>query len=101
MVILARERRASDAAYDFLEEPRQFRCHIAVLREADGSFSAIVLNLPGAGSCGDSEEEAVDNACEAVRGAVESYEEAGERIPWITEYSVPEGAKLRRFLVDA
>lgn len=101
MTVIARGSAAVDAAYAILDDLRQFRCHIAVLREADGSFSSIVLNLPGVGSCGDSEESSIDNACDAVRAAVESYEELGEKVPWITNYDVPEGAKLRRILVDA
>ncbi len=31
---------------------------ICLIPEEQGGYSAIVLNLPGAGSCGDSEEEA-------------------------------------------
>ena len=30
-----------------------YRCHIAIIPEDDGDFSVVVLNLPGAGSCGD------------------------------------------------
>ena len=60
-----------------------YRCLIALVREEDGDYSAIVVNLPGCGSCGDSEEEAIENVKEAIRGTIESYVEAGEDIPWV------------------
>jgi len=84
-------------------DPSSVRCHLAILREEDGSFSSIVLNLPGAGSCGDSEEEAVANAREAVVGLIETYKEDGDPIPWkdTTQYSVPEGAVQKWILVNA
>jgi predicted RNase H-like HicB family nuclease len=59
-----------------------YRCHVLLQKEEDGRWSAIVLNLPGAGSCGDSEAEALANVREAVAGAIQSYLESGEEIPW-------------------
>ncbi len=84
-------------------EPKSFRCHLVILREDDGSFSAIVLNLPGVGSCGDTEEAAVANAREAAIGAIESYLKDGEQIPWrdSTADSIPEGARQKWILVNA
>ena len=61
---------------------RSYRCHIQLEKEEDGTYSAIALNLPGAGSCGDSADEAIANACEAIIGAIQSYLEAGDEIPW-------------------
>ena len=63
--------------------PAIYRCQIRLTREEDGSFSAIVLNLPGCGSCGDTEEEALQNVREAVRGVIESHVAAREDIPWV------------------
>lgn len=83
--------------------PREaYRCHIILMEEEDHSFSAVVLNLPGAGSCGATEEEAIENVREAVLGVIESYQEAGEEIPWCnsSECEIPEGAKQRRILVN-
>ena len=82
--------------------PTSYRCHLAIVRENDGSFSAIVLNLPGAGSVGASEEEAIESAKEAVAGVIESYIEDGEQIPWITpeDYTPPADAKLRWIIVN-
>lgn len=82
--------------------PRSFRCHLAVLREDDGTFSAIVMNLPGAGSCGESEGEAIANAREAIAGVIESYLASSEAIPWRSEaqYIIPDGARQEWILVD-
>lgn len=78
-----------------------YRCRLAILAEDDGTYSAIVLNLPGAGSCGASEEEAIKNAREAVRGVVDSYADDGMDIPWETNYKIPAGATCKWILVDA
>ena len=61
---------------------KSYRCHICLIPEVDGTFSAVVLNLPGAGSCGGTREEAIENVCEAILGIVESHEKHGESIPW-------------------
>ena len=38
---------------DGWQEPRQqtFRVHLLTIKEDDGAYSTIALNLPGAGSC--------------------------------------------------
>lgn len=81
--------------------PTAYRCHLAIIRDEEGGFSVLVLNLPGCGSCGDSEDEALTNVREAVMGVVESYISSGQTIPWQTEYEIPAGAKTRWILVDA
>ncbi len=83
-------------------DTKSIRVHIALVRESDGTFSAIALNLPGCGSCGDTEEEAIANVREAVVGVVESYATADD-VPWIEsdEYEeIPDGAKLKWILVN-
>ena len=82
---------------------KAYRCHVSVMQEEDGAFSAIVLNLPGAGSCGDTAEKALDNLREAVLGVIESHIEAGEEIPWLglDEYEVPEGTATKWIIVNA
>src|SRR4030066_1987144 len=74
-----------------VNNPKSYRCHLAILREDDGAISAIVLNLPGAGSCGDTEEEAIANVREAVTGGIESYVSDGEAIPRkdMNSYTLP------------
>lgn len=84
-------------------EQKAYRCHVSIMQEEDSSFSTIVLNLPGTGSCGDTAEEALDNLREAVLGVIESHIEAGEDIPWLglDEYEVPEGTAIKWILVNA
>ncbi len=64
------------------KNPKSYRAHVLLIPEDDGTVSAAVVNLPGVGSCGDSEEEAIANVREAFAAAVESYLEAGKKIPW-------------------
>ena len=82
-----------------------YRCHIAIIPEDDGDFSVVVLNLPGAGSCGDTEGGAVENCKEAVRAVIASYQESGEAIPWVSDYDsdsdIPADAKCKWILVNA
>ncbi len=80
-----------------------YRCHVCIVQDDDDSFSAIVLNLPGAGSCGTTEEEAMQNVEEAIRGVFESYADSGDAIPWrdVTSRDIPANAKLKWILVNA
>lgn len=79
-----------------------YRCDLAIIHEEDGTFSAIVLNLPGAGSCGDTSEEAIENVHEAIAGVILSYKSRGEEIPWKSESdALPSGADWKRILVNA
>ena len=86
---------------EWTKSTKSYRCHILLLKEEDGSYSALVLNLPGAGSCGDTEEEAMRNVREAATGAIESYLSADESIPWIdsTEAEIPDAGKQKWILV--
>ena len=81
---------------------KAFRFHVAICKEDDGTYSAIALNLPGVGSCGDDPEVAMENFKEAAYGAVEAYLEAEDEIPW-TESSaddIPPGATHKWIIVD-
>lgn len=80
-----------------------FRLNVLILKEDDGTFSGIVLNLPGAGSCGASEVEVIENVREAVGGLIESYRAAGDAIPWkdTSGAEIPAGAKQKWILMDA
>ena len=80
-----------------------YRCHICTIREEDGTFSVIVLNLPGCGSCGDTKEEAQQNVREAILGVIESHLQAGEQIPWkdSTSKDIPEGCEHKWIIVNA
>ncbi len=85
------------------ERTSSYRCHIATVREDDGTFSVLVLNLPGCGSCGDTKEEAQHNVREAILGVIESYLEAGEEIPWkdATSKDIPAGCEQKWIIVNA
>ncbi len=79
--------------------PKAYRCHLAILPDEEGGFSVLVLNLPGTGSCGKTEAEAIAHAKEAVLAVIESYEEDKTVVPWIDEYKIPATAKLVWILV--
>jgi predicted RNase H-like HicB family nuclease len=77
--------------------------HLAIIKDVDDSFSVLVLNLKGCGSCGDTEEEAVANTREAVAGVVASYRDDGIEIPWVDtpeDDEIPPGAKLQWIAVN-
>lgn len=76
--------------------------HIALLREDDGTFSAIAVNLPGTGSCGSTKKAALENVREAAVGIIASYREDDENIPWLClgDYSIPDGATEQWITVD-
>ncbi len=80
-----------------------YRCHICLTRDEQGVVSAVVLNLPGCGSCGDTVDEAIQNVREAILGVIESHIEAGERVPWVNSIltQIPKGATQRWIVVNA
>ena len=83
--------------------PQAYRCDLAISRDEDNRFSAVVLNLPGAGGCGDTKEEAIENAREAVLGIIESYRGDQLEIPWkdLTTCAVDPGAEETWIVVNA
>jgi len=84
-------------------EQNAYRCHVALLPEDDGTISAIVLNLPGAGSCGDTEAEAIENVKDSIRGLIATYIEDGQPVPWQATSSfdeIPQGSKTLWILVN-
>ena len=78
--------RCRDNAYKFL---------VQLSQDDQGIYSAVALNLPGTGSCGDTWAEAMENFREAAAGTIEYYVESGEEIPWepIALSHTPEGAE--------
>ncbi len=85
------------------EGRQERRFHLLVSQDEEGVFSAVVLNLPGVGSCGDSADEAVENAKEAIAGALESFEADHEAIPWRNSSSleIPAEAQERWITLHA
>lgn len=59
-----------------------YRLYARVTEDASGGWSAVVLNLPGVGSCGVSLDEAADRALEAVAAALAQYRADGVPVPW-------------------
>jgi predicted RNase H-like HicB family nuclease len=91
---------------NFVEEPKWmksegYRIHLLFLKEADG-ISVIVLNLPGTGSCGATEQEAEENAKEAVCATIQVYVDSGEEVPWkdTSTIDIPVGAKSKWITID-
>jgi predicted RNase H-like HicB family nuclease len=86
------------------EQINSYRWSILLIKdEEEDSYSAIVLNLPGIGSCGGTEAEAMRNVQEAIRGALESYKASGQEIPWkdAAGAEIPRGAKLKQITLNA
>jgi len=81
----------------------QYKCLLCLIPEDDGTWSALVLSLPGAGSCGPTREEAVERAREAISGLIKSYTEDGIEVPWCnpTSDNVPPEADLLWIVVNA
>lgn len=66
-----------------------YRCEVRVSTEEDGRESVYAATLPGVVSYGHSEEEAIKNIVEALRGAIETYGELKKPIPWDAEPEPP------------
>jgi len=83
-------------------ECNEYRIHLLIVKDDEESYSAIALNLPGAGSCGSCEEEAVTHAKDAVRAVLEEYKSSGEEIPWHNAdgNDIPAGAIHKWVIVD-
>ncbi len=79
-----------------------YHCDVGLIPEEDGTFSAIVLNLPGVGSCGATRDEALRNVREAILGAIESYAAHHEEIPWRESVldDLPKDAERKWILVN-
>jgi len=54
---------------------------ILLRKEPEGGYTVVVLSLPGCVSYGDSIEEAIKMAKEAIEAYMESLREHGEKIP--------------------
>ncbi len=70
-----------------------YRIQLLTTQDEDGVYSSVALNLPGAGSCGDTIEQSIANAKEAIKAVLEAYKESGDPIPWeeVTADKVVEG----------
>ena len=86
----------------FLNKPtKPYECRVYVLPAEEGGFYAYVPTLPGVASQGNTQREVVENIADAFRGAVMTYREAQEAIPWTSECEEkPAEAKELRIVVD-
>ena len=76
--------------------PKAHALVVALIEEAEGGYSVIALNLPGAASQGETREEALASIRDAAIGCIEEYEASGEAIPWVevSQEDIPSGAKV-------
>lgn len=91
----------ADVSIEEWTEAKSYRFHVALIKEDDGTFSIIALNLPGTGSIGDTEEEALANFREAATGVLESYADSSEPIPWKSTDNgdIPDDAKWHKWII--
>jgi predicted RNase H-like HicB family nuclease len=81
--IYANDSERSSAKPENWQTPQEtYRIYILTDKDEDGVYSTIALNLPGSGSCGDTPEESVQNAKEAIRAVLEEHIDSGVSIPW-------------------
>jgi predicted RNase H-like HicB family nuclease len=79
-----------------------YECRVYLCPDETGGFYAYVANLPGIVSEGETHEEALENIKDAFRGAVATYRDAGESIPWTLDVDpLPEKAIEKRIMVNA
>lgn len=80
---------------------QEYRCHLALIREEEGDYSVIVLNLPGVGTSGATLETALTNIEDAVRTTLSAYHELGMPIPWrpSDDLELPSGAVSKWIVV--
>lgn len=54
---------------------------VLLRKEPEGGYTVIVPSLPGCVTCGDTVEEAIEMAKEAIESYIESLKDHGEEIP--------------------
>ena len=85
---------------------RRYTYTVALLREADGGFSVSVPSLPGCATQGDTLEESLEHAQEAIQGYVDSLVIDGEPVPedrvaFAIDVEEPTEVLVRQVSVDA
>lgn len=88
---MLKDRPQVEVCWERLEERQLLVCKAVIIRDAEtDTYTALAVRLPGCISQGDTIEEAVDNIREAFIGAIETYKELNQEIPWgDVEYSEP------------
>ena len=99
----------ANTAYNAFEKPdwkeqKAYKIHLMVTKDDEGVFSAVALNLPGAGSSGDTEDDAINNAREAIAAVIDDYLSSGEQIPWRNSAvgtEIPFGGEEKWIVINA
>jgi predicted RNase H-like HicB family nuclease len=74
------------------------RCPVHLLPEEEGGYSVCSANLPGVASQGETEQEALGNITEALKGVIEVYKEQGSPIPWLKDIRGSEPKAIMRVI---
>ena len=61
----------------------EYPLYLVISTDEYGVISAVVANLPGAGGCGDTEDEAIEGAKESALDLIEEHQNSNEAIGWI------------------
>lgn len=83
----------------FDPESKMYRCEIRLEPDVGGGYSAYIPELPGVVSEGETEQEAVGNISEALRGALRSYLDSEQPIPWRKEVEPLRIDEVRTWIV--
>jgi predicted RNase H-like HicB family nuclease len=74
-------------------------CEVRLCEEVNGGFSACVPRLPGVASEGETREEVLENIKEALTGAIETYRDDGQPIPWKHDEAPLQSNEIARWVV--
>lgn len=74
-------------------------CEVRLVTEVDGGFSAYVPGLPGVASEGETTEEVLENVKEALTGAIETYRDDDQPIPWKHDEAPLQSNEIARWVV--
>lgn len=78
------------------EPGRVLTAEARIAPEPDGGFSAYIPQLPGVASQGTDVEDAFRNIADALAGAIRTYRDSGDPIPWIDRDEIEAPAKDER-----
>lgn len=88
---------------DWLEyQPGQvFDCDVVIESDPDGGFTAYARDLPGVHTQGDTIEEVLDFARDALTATIQCYLASGDEIPWAPQRLPATEHTIRRTLIHA
>lgn len=74
--------RTTELHWRTLDEGKQYSLPLVLTPEDDGGYSVVCPFLPGAVSQGDTIDETISNAKEALGLLIETYQTENMKIPW-------------------